>query len=603
MINAKLFQLQSSLTRRPALPALLFFALLTALLLAPLLSRLTTHLPGGGDVYEYVWKLWWFKHTLLTGQSPWLVPHIYYPFGFPLAYGETTTANTILALPLTLWLGEAPAYNLLLFFNRALAGWSMFLLARLITGHSGAGLLAGLIFALAPFNYIHLVHLPLTATGWLPLTFYFLERLARTPTNRLGLAAGIAFALNALTSWYFAIIAGLFGAIWGLVRLRPWRAYLINRQFWLALSIFAAAAIVLITPAALPYLAVLRSDDTTIPLANSNFFSTSPTDYLLPSPAQFLWGNWVMTRLMSRPAAPEFVVGVGFIALLFAGYGLVNGPRQSIRPWLAVTLTAVILSMGLTLLLAGWQIAIPAPPAAIESVNGLLNTISTGYSLSPEPFTISRDDGLVVPLPALLLRWFAPVLGKMRAWTRLGVMALLGISMLAAIGAAAWHRRELTTPRRQVIGWAVVLGLTLFELWWLPLQPVPVKLSRPVDSWLAGQPAGAIIEYPWPGGFSPEQMNYARVHGHPIVHAYTTYFPFVFSRRHPEVMFDFPAPAALRTLTGWQVRYVLIDTAPPTTADAERLLADIARTPCLRPLTVQDTIHVFELVNCGKERP
>jgi hypothetical protein len=602
MINAKLLRPQSSLSRQSLL-ALLFFTLVTALLMYPVLTHLTTQLLGGGNVYEYVWKLWWFKHTLLTGQSPWLAPDIYYPFGFPLAFGETTTANTVLALPLTLWLGETTAYNLLVFFDRVLAGWAMFLLARLVTGNAGAGLLAGIIFAYAPFNYIHLVHLPLTGTQWLPLTFYFMERLARTPTQRLGLATGIVFALNALASWYYAIIAGLFVAIWGLVRLRPWRTYLTRRQNWPALLIFAATAIVLILPAILPYLAVLRSGDTTIPLANTNFYSVSPTDYLLPSPAQFLWGAWVMARLMQRPGAAEFVVGVGFVALLFAGYGLINGRRKLMWPWLAVTLAAIILSMGLTLHLAGWQVAIPAPPATVEAFNGLLNTISTHYSLSPEPFTIGRDDGLVVPLPGLFLRWFVPVLGKMRTWTRLGVMALLGISMLAAIGATAWQQRELTTSRRRLIGWTVVLGLALFELWWTPIQPIPIKLSRPVDVWLAGQPAGAIIEYPWPSGFSSEQMNYTRVHGHPIVHGNTTYFPFVFSRRHPEVMFDFPGPAALRTLTAWQVRYVLVETAPPTTADAERLLADIAHTPCLHPLTVQDTVHVFELVDCGGDRP
>jgi hypothetical protein len=585
---------------RQTVLALLFFAVTSGLMLAPLLASLSTALPGGGDVYEYVWKLWWFKQSLLLGQSPWLVPDVYYPFGFPLAFGESTTANTIPALPLTLLLGEITTYNVLVFFGRVMAGFTMYLLAKEVTGNFGAGLLAGTIFAFAPFNRVHLVHLPLTTTFWLPLVFLFLERFIRSNRPVYGLAAGIAFSFNALTSWYYAITAGLFLIIWALFRFRPLRRFLSQCQTWLALLLFVGAVLVLVLPAAWPYFAILRSADTTIPIENSNFFSASPTDYLIPSPFQFLWGKWVTATLLNRPAPFEFVIGVGLVSLLFTVYGWVNAPRRIIWPWLAVTLVAVVLSLGLTLHLAGRQVAIPAPAAVVAGTNQLYSTISRNYSLSSEPFSISREDGIVVPLPALFLRWFVPVLGKMRAWTRLGIITLLGVSMLASIGAAAWQQRELTTPGRRRIGWLIIGALLLFEFWWAPLPvTAPHTGGRPVDNWLASQPGhGAIIEYPIASGFDPVQLAYARVHGKPIVHAYTTYFPFVFSRRHPEVTFEFPGPEAIATLSRWQVQYVLINTGLPHTAEAETLLQAVMQTPCLHPRTVQDTVQVFELVDC-----
>ena len=149
-------------------------------MLYPLFPNFFDKLVLGVDVYEYIWKLWWFKHTILeTGRSPWLAPDIYYPQGYLLAYGETTVANTILALPLTWFLGEIPTYNFLVWFSTILSGFSMFLLVRQVSGNPWAGLLAGVIYAFAPFRRLHLLHLNIISTQWLPLIFYFLERFSR----------------------------------------------------------------------------------------------------------------------------------------------------------------------------------------------------------------------------------------------------------------------------------------------------------------------------------------------------------------------------------------------------------------------------------------
>jgi hypothetical protein len=57
--------------------SLLFFGLTTATLLHPILLHFDEAI-GAGDTYEYAWRLWWFKHTLIeTGQSPWVVPFVY----------------------------------------------------------------------------------------------------------------------------------------------------------------------------------------------------------------------------------------------------------------------------------------------------------------------------------------------------------------------------------------------------------------------------------------------------------------------------------------------------------------------------------------------
>ncbi len=591
----------------PAGQALLFFSLTASLMLYPIFFNFFDKLAIGGDAYEYIWKLWWFKHTLLeSGQSPWVAPNIFYPNGYLLAYGETTVANTILALPLTWLWGEIATYNALVLLSTILSGFTMFLLAREVSGSFWAGLLAGVIFAFAPFRRLQLLHLNIATTQWFPLIFYFLERFAVTRKPSQGLAAGFFFALSALASWYYAVSGALFVLVWGLIRFKPLKDYLKQKQTWLACALFMAVALLLILPFAWPYLALLDNPDTAIPMDNSNFYSASPTDYLLPSPFQFLWGSWVSKNLLKRAAPGEFIIGWGFMTWLFALYGLGQARHQATRPWLAVVIVAVILSFGLTFHLVGRQLVIPAPSPVVEKVNQLFNTISLDYALDSEAFIIGRSDGLVIPLPALFLRWFIPIIGKVRTWTRFGVIALFGMAVLAALGSEAWYRREILPKNSTILqrlAWPVVIALVLFELWWAPLSMVTPVLERPVDGWLRQQPGDeALIEYPLVNSFNGNQLVYTWAHGKPIAHGYGLFLGFMLGRRYPELL-TFPDQANLKRLSEWHVRYVLIDTRGPGADEAQELLEKVTAVPCLHPATVQDSVHVFELVNCLTNPP
>ncbi|HXV42679.1 MAG TPA: hypothetical protein VEC96_06420, partial [Anaerolineae bacterium] len=431
------------------------------------------------------------------------------------------------------------------------------------------------------------------------------------------------------------------------VRARPWLTYLKQSSTWTGLAIFGAASIVLILPFLFPFLAVSQDPATHAPLENVNFWSASPTDYLIPNRFHPIWGAWLEKNLIPLVAlvdkesptqadfeagrffansnldiSTEFLVSPGLIALLFALYGWRWTPAKTIKPWLALTAVAVILSMGPTLHLAGRQVIIPAPQAIVDGYNDAMNYISENLSLQREPFTIGRDTGLTVPLPALLLRWFAPMLGSVRTWSRFGQFAIFGFAILAAYGAAAWYNREIARPRRQKRQtadgrpnsshlraplsilhsnwpWLILIALALFELWWKPMPTHPPFTERPVDVWLRQQPGHeAIIQYPLDSSFNGVQFIYTRAHGKPIVHAYGNPFGFMLGRRHPELLI-FPAPESLEQLSQWGVRYVLIETAGPGTDATPELLKQIAAVPCLHPVTVQGSIHVFELVGCG----
>lgn len=607
--------------------ALLFFAIITAIFLRPVIFNFFDQLSGAGDTYEYSWRLWWFKHTLIdTGQSPWFVPFVYYPYGYPLAYSEVTPDNTIFGLPFTLVLGEFSAHNLLLMLNICLSAFSTFLLARELTGSWWAGLLAGVLFGFSAHRrgqYFHLNHL---TVQWFPLIFLFLERFLRTGQRKYAFAGGVAFGLNALASWYFALAGSILSLAWIAGRARPWTTYFRQRPLWTGLVIFSVTAVILIMPFLPPFLAVSRDPATRPPLDNVNFWSASPTDYFIPNPFHPIWGSFIEEKIMpvatlvdkESPSqadfeagyffpnsnlniSAEFLISPGLIAILFAMYGLRWTPVKLTRPWLYVVITAAVLSLGPTLHLAGRQVVIPTSPAVAAGYNQTMNYISTQLALQPEPFILGQAEGILIPLPALLLRWFAPGIGSARTWTRIGQFTIFGTAILAAYGAAAWHRREVARPKSKrpaYWAWLILIGLALFELWWKPMPTHPPSTERPVDVWLRQQPdQAALIQYPLESSFNGVQFVYTRAHGKPIVHAYGNFFGFMFGRRHSELL-DFPDPPSLATLSEWNVRYILIETAGPGSKSAPELLQKIISVSCLEPATVQGSIHVFILANC-----
>ena len=143
-------------------------------------------------------------------------------------------------------------YNLLLLSGFVLSGVTMFLLVRALTGRIDAALIAGAIFALYPYRYEHYSHLELQMTMWMPLALLGLHRTLARGRLRDGLATGLAFALQTLSSLYYGCFLAVYmvvvgGALW-LGRGRP-------RQPIRPLAAGVVLAAVLIAPVAVEYIA------------------------------------------------------------------------------------------------------------------------------------------------------------------------------------------------------------------------------------------------------------------------------------------------------------------------------------------------------------
>jgi hypothetical protein len=152
--------------------AAFFFMGFTIVMTWPLTLKMGAYVIGPkGDNFYYVWLIGWFQRSIFElRQNPLVVAYQNYPFGWNLAYTEISLANVLFALPFSILKGPVFAYNFTLLASFVLSGLIVYWWVLAITGNKFAGLIAGALFAYAPYRMTHVYgHLPLMGTSvhWL----------------------------------------------------------------------------------------------------------------------------------------------------------------------------------------------------------------------------------------------------------------------------------------------------------------------------------------------------------------------------------------------------------------------------------------------------
>jgi len=189
----------------------LAFVALTAMMTAPLAWNATSALPYADDAYFSVWRLAWVAHQLVNQPSKLFDTNIFYPASSTLAYSDAMLLLGIVGAP-AIWAGVHPVlvHNILLLAGFALSGVGAFVLTRHLVGKMLPAVLAGIIFAFAPYKFGHFAHLELQWTAWMPFALWAVHRLLETSRLRFGLLLGALVALQGLSSLYYLAFFGPF---------------------------------------------------------------------------------------------------------------------------------------------------------------------------------------------------------------------------------------------------------------------------------------------------------------------------------------------------------------------------------------------------------
>jgi hypothetical protein len=487
------------------------YALITAAVFWPLVRDPAHVLIPNDDVYGNAWAMAWLVHQAAADPLHLFDANSFHPRPASFAYTEPILPIALQGAPL-LMAGGPPilAHNVVLLLSFPLAGWAMFLLARDRTGSDLAGLFAGLAYAFGAYRFHHLVHVQSLATQWLPLAVLYLLRALEGGRRRHAVLAALFALLQVLSSGYYAVMTALaLAAVLVVEGPRAWRRSSLIRAL-AALSVAAALALLVFLPYrnAIAVQAAELGREVLKGPGEAARWSASAASYLRPS----------------GELHPTFVVG------LLALAALALRPRERVV-WLGAALIVV----------------------------------GAVFSLGPT----YESAGIVSPYD--LVRWL-PGLSVLRTPVRLGVLALFGLDLLAAVGLAALLRSGAAGRAASALAGAALV----FELHRSGVHDLfrPMPAVPPSAEWLAAAPRGPVLELPWDeenaerGG---RYLYWSTRHWQPMVNGWGGFVP-VGATAPGTTGRHFPVGPAVRELRARGVRYVVVH-------------LDVVRAPQQRMLT------------------
>ncbi len=477
------------------------FAALTAVMTWPQPRVLATHAAPHHDVYFNLWRIRWIHHALTTSPSDLFNGNQFFPERQVLAFSDAMLIEGATALPL-LGIGLPPVlvHNLLLLGAIAASGAGMFVLARHLSGSTAGGILAGIVFAFAPYRFEHYMHLELQWAVWSPWAFWALQRTIDTRAVKFGVLTGVFLALQLLSSIYYAMFLALLLVVVGGLQLIaiPRREQLLTLRSMTA-GVLCAAAVTWAYAA--PYGDASRRVGARSE-AEVHTYSAKPINYLSATDNNVVYG--------SRHRAPsERRLFPGVVPLLLGLIGLLLvPPRVSTIAYLIALVVAFLLSLG---------------------TNGPL------YPLLYEHVSVFQG---------------------LRAPARAAIFCLLFLGVLAADGFAALASHATPAVRRMLA--AGLASVLLLEYWVAPLRLEPFHNDPPpLYAWLARQPRGVVAEFPMKLAFDPRYIYMSTFHWMPIVNGYSGYHPPSYVDRRG-MMEEFPALGPLARLRADGVEYVIV---------------------------------------------
>jgi hypothetical protein len=483
------------------------FALLTVVMTWPQVRVIATEATPHQDVYFNMWRLEWFAHALSTQPLRLFDANIFYPEHDTLALSDAMIVEGLVAAPLV-WGGTPRVllHNLLLLGAIALSGAAMFALARYLTGSRAAGIVAGIVFAFAPYRVEHIMHMELQWTMWMPLSFLALHRLFDTGRMKYGLALGACLALQMLSSIYYGAFLGILLGLAALVLIFRDRGAPLRKM----IAPLAAGAVIALAVSFVYGRAYMRVHPRTgdRPDSEINEFSARPMSYLAATP-----NNWLYGGTPGRTGGPERRLFPGTLALLLAAAGvlLVIPSRRQIA-YLLLLAVAFDLSLGFD-----------------------------GYGYR-------------------FLHDYVSVFRGLRALARVGVFVLMFVAVLAAYGYQLLVARWPPLKRRAVL--AIVGVLLLVEYRASPALEPYVSSAPPLYRALAGQPRGVVLELPVPrvNEMPGDEARYAYLSTFcwfPLVNGYSGFFPASYLERLDRLR-HFPDERSLRQIRADGVTYVIV---------------------------------------------
>jgi hypothetical protein len=441
------------------------------------------HTPG--DPILNAWILWWNTQALPLTEAWWNAP-IFYPMPGALALSEHLAGIAVFTTPLQFaGLDPVAASNVTLILSFWLSGLFAYLLGTRLTGSSGAGLVAGIAFAFAPYRASHLSHLQVLTSQWMPLALLGMHRYLDEGRRRWLVVFAGAWVLQALSNGYYLLFFPVLVALW-LLWFVNWRT---QKLRGLVLAGTFAAASLLLVPVLWQYKQIHAALGLGRSVEEMAQFSARLTSFFQPAGLLKFWPSG------TAETQEQFLFpGLTVLVLVTAGAAALVSRRTFTR---TARRRSAGLFYGLSALLLWW--------------------LCLGTAGEPSL-------SLALARPYTLLTW-APGFEGLRVPARFAMIATLSMAMAAAISVAR------LAPAGRVAGPGIgllVIGGLFVDGW---IEPLPLA-APPPNVLIRTAAAETVIELPAGNPSVNVAAMYRSIeHRLPLVNGYSGHTP-----RHYDVL-------------------------------------------------------------------
>lgn len=541
-------------------------ALVTIIYTFPLLSQLTTAIPGTGkdhDVATMVWNTGWVRHALQQGTDLLHTDAVLIPFGADLRLHTYGLLQGLMAYPFTGWLGVNGAFNLILIFNLFLNGLALYTLIYVETRHMLAALIAAVGAMLSsPVVFHFAVGRPSFAVIWIVVcAILTLRGLLNQPRFWKGLLLGTLLVAALLSDLQVILYTALWLALYGMYRLARDRGRVLGWERFLAL---AAAGLVFL----LPFMLIFYR-----PLANTRDFPQPTLDSMRLF--SFRLEDYFTSETIPLVYNPELLLAA-LVALL-----ILRRDKRYLF-WFISAIFILILALG------------------------------------PYLQLVSGDTGIPLPF-GLLSAW--PPLRNFRTPYRLAMLAQIGLSVVAGL---VWqeifnHLSQWKIAGKTLITWLLAL-LAIGAQLVLTINHDPMLVQTyptyAIYDQIAAEPGDfAILEVPFGvrsgldriGNGGEILQYYQSIHGKKLLNGMVARLPgYVFRayRSHPSLLFlsgetyvDSPdLDADLTYMLDWSgAHYVLLHRSLVDPESAGEIETFLNRQPGLERIGVEHDLVIYRI--------
>lgn len=197
-------------------PPALLYTLVVLVMTWPLVLKFRTHTWGiQWDLWGNLWLYWYVKNCIVTGQSLYFTPNVFYPHGTDLAAAFGHYFLALLSVPLQLVFPLVVVNNILIIGNLVFTAMAVYTLVHHVCRERWSALVAGALFLFTPYIYgeLSVGSLENLSVGWFVLGVYYLLRVFEERDLFLVWRCAALLALNALFSWVYGIMLMAFAVV------------------------------------------------------------------------------------------------------------------------------------------------------------------------------------------------------------------------------------------------------------------------------------------------------------------------------------------------------------------------------------------------------